>query len=413
MPTNEDLQQQLKLAQYKLKALLGITLAINKNMPAHDLLEKYRDILCEGLNVGTLVVFTIQDNLWNKVLSYGVSEEFGNNADEVSSALLSFVTITQVTDRTDSFFADFDIIIPVYHKSRPLAYVLLGKVKGNEELFGKSSVFNHLNTIRALSNIVVSALENKRLYKKSLEQEILKKELEVASRMQAMLIPSVDALPNNDFLRVNVFYKPHQMVGGDYYDFLKLNDYEYGFCIADVSGKGIPAAILMANFQANIRILFKRSVSLKHLVNELNENVNENVRGDSFVTFFIAKYNAQNKILHYVNAGHNPPLLYDSRTKTVSELTLGCVGLGMLDDIPQITMGTVEISSGDKLICFTDGLVEGMNEQGVQFGTEPIVTALKENESASSAVDCLSKTLHDYTNGKFSDDVSIFGIDFL
>ena len=212
-------------------------------------------------------------------------------------------------------------------------------------------MFNHLNTIRALSNIVVSALENKRLYKKSLEQEILKKELEVASRMQAMLIPSVDALPNNDFLRVNVFYKPHQMVGGDYYDFLKLNDYEYGFCIADVSGKGIPAAILMANFQANIRILFKRSVSLKHLVNELNENVNENVRGDSFVTFFIAKYNAQNKILHYVNAGHNPPLLYDSRTKTVSELTLGCVGLGMLDDIPQITMGTVEISSGDKLIC--------------------------------------------------------------
>ena len=122
----------MKLAQYKLKALLGITLAINKNMPAHDLLEKYRDILCEGLNVGTLVVFTIQDNLWNKVLSYGVSEEFGNNADEVSSALLSFVTITQVTDRTDSFYADFDIIIPVYHKSRPLAYVLLGKVKGNE-----------------------------------------------------------------------------------------------------------------------------------------------------------------------------------------------------------------------------------------------------------------------------------------
>ena len=80
MPTNEELQQQLKLAQYKLKALLGITLAINKNMPAHDLLEKYRDILCEGLNVGTLVVFTIQDNLWNKVLSYGFAARYSSVA---------------------------------------------------------------------------------------------------------------------------------------------------------------------------------------------------------------------------------------------------------------------------------------------------------------------------------------------
>ncbi len=407
------LRQKLELAEFKLKSLLEITQAINANCPATELLQKYSGILCQGLNVGTIAVFIVELS-WKKVLSAGISEDFGGNADEVSSALSVFTEITKVSDRKDSFFADFDVVIPVFHKKNALAYVLLGEISGNKKLLGESSFFEHLDVIQTLTNIVAVALENKRLYKKALEQESLKKELEVASKLQSLLVPSPESLPKNKFVKIAAYYQPHSMVGGDYYDFMPLNDYEYGFCIADVSGKGISAAILMSNFQANLRILFKRNLPLINLIKDLNQNVNKNSQGDRFVTFFIGKYNGRNKVLDYINAGHNPPLLYQKETSDLLYLTSGCVGLGMLDEIPTITAGSVHVGSGDKLLCFTDGLIEAENEWGKPFGTVPVEGALTIDGTAEDIVFYLRSELEHFVgNEALNDDVSILGMDFL
>ncbi len=406
-------RQKLQLAEFKLNSLLEITQAINANRSAHDLLEKYREILCDGLNVGTLVVFSVTQG-WKKLLQVGLSEDYGNDADEISSALLFYTEITKFPKHKDKLFAHFDVIIPVYHKREPLAYVLLGQIESSNIFFKKKSFVEHLRVIQILTNIVVVALENKRLYRKALEQESLKKELEVASNLQAMLIPSDDSLPQNDYIKIASFYQPHSMVGGDYYDFMQLNESEFGFCIADVSGKGISAAILMSNFQANLRILFKRNIPLINLVKELNQNVNQSSKGDRFVTFFIGKYDCNNHTLHYINAGHNPPLLLHRSISKLSYLTEGCVGLGMLEEIPTISVGSVHINSGDSLICYTDGLVEAENCKGEPFGTIPIEGAMTIDGNADDIVFTIRKELEEFLGlESVTDDVSIMGVDFL
>lgn len=409
----QSTEQKLELANFKLKSLLEITLAINANKSARELLDKYQEILCQGLNVGSLAVFIVSIG-WKKVISVGVSDIYGDNVDEVSSTLSSFSEVTQVTNHENPFFKKFEYIIPVFHKQTALAYVLLGEVSVNQKLLGETTVADHLDVIQTLTNLVGVALENKRLYKKALEQESLKKELDVASKLQAMLIPSADSLPENKHIKVATFYQPHSMVGGDYYDFMQLNDKEYGFCIADVSGKGISAAILMANFQANLRILFKRNVPLINLIRDLNQNVNKNSQGERFVTFFIGKYNASNNILHYINAGHNPPLLFRKEKSELMYLTSGCVGLGMLEEIPKITAGSIHVGTGDKILCFTDGLIEAENEWGKAFGTVPIEGALTIDGSAADIVHYLRSELDQFIGSEaINDDVTIMGIDFL
>ncbi len=403
-------QRKLELAEFKLNSLLDLTLAINANKSAHELLQKFRDILCPNLNVKRIAVFSVNQD-WKKVLSENCSEDFGNNVEEISSALLSFKEVSKINQKDQAYFADFDIIIPVYHKEIPLAFVLLGENSENQQ-FG--SMFDHLRIIQTLSNVVIVAMENKRLYRKALEQESLKKELEVASNLQAMLIPSANSLPKNNYLYISSFYQPHSMVGGDYYDFMQLGNNEYGFCIADVSGKGISAAILMSNFQANLRILLKRNIPLPNLIRDLNQNINQNSHGDRFVTFFIGKYNGVSKILHYINAGHNPPLLLHKSESKMSYLTNGCVGLGMLDEIPNITVGAIPIGSGDKLLCFTDGLVEAENSEKCVFGTIPIEGAITIDGNADDIVYSIRKELEHFLNGEpVNDDISIMGIDFL
>jgi sigma-B regulation protein RsbU (phosphoserine phosphatase) len=149
--------------------------------------------------------------------------------------LLKFEEITSISLINNYPFHIFDIVIPVFHKDTPVAYVLIGDIE--EEREGLSPIIKHLKYIQTITNIIVVAIENKRLYKESLEKEAYKKELEVASRMQAMLIPSFDALPKNNYLNVAAYYRPHSQVGGDYYDFISLNNQEFGFCIADVFRK--------------------------------------------------------------------------------------------------------------------------------------------------------------------------------
>ena len=139
----------------------------------------------------------------------------------------------------------------------------------------------------------------------------------MAAEMQKLLFPT--NLPNDDKIDVAARYESKHLVGGDYYDFLTLNENEYFFCIADVSGKGTSAALLMSNFQAKLRANIKynhEEISLKDLVETLNDDVNNAAKGEKFITFFAGHYNKLNNTLQYVNAGHNYPILANSK-KTI------------------------------------------------------------------------------------------------
>jgi sigma-B regulation protein RsbU (phosphoserine phosphatase) len=140
--------------------------------------------------------------------------------------------------------------------------------------------------------------------------------------------------------------------------------------MADVSGKGIAAAFLMSNFQANVRAIFQYEPDdLEATVMRLNNRVMENARGEKYITMFAGVYYRSTRELRYVNCGHNPPVL-TAADGTSKQLVLGSVGLGMFNDIPSIECGVEQGFRGSTLVCYTDGLVEQENQEGVPFGMQ-------------------------------------------
>jgi sigma-B regulation protein RsbU (phosphoserine phosphatase) len=310
-----------RINSVKLTSLLEITKAINSNLPTEGLFKLYENILVNELNIGKIALFTY-NNDWKCVLKYGIANESEDIKIEIDLLKYKEITEVEVVSSDSSSFETFDIIIPVYHKSQPLAYLLIGDI--DEQKIEISPTIKHLPFVQTLTNIIIVAIENKRLVRESLLQVASRKELELASEMQNMLFP--DKLPDNNQLSIHAYYQPHHQVGGDYYDFIKLNDYEVVFCVADVSGKGVSAALLMANFQANLRALFKHNTSLTEIIHELNTLVFDNAKGEKFITIFLARYNLVTRMLTYINAGHNPPLMICSNT--LLQLTTGGIGVG-------------------------------------------------------------------------------------
>ena len=411
MKENRSSLKRLQLSNYKLKTLLNITQAINDNQSTEDLLKKYERILRSELNIGRVLLFSFNEK-WECRLASGILGESFSKI-KVERDLLQYTDISILSSTVDrKRLHGFDVIVPVYHKDIPLAYVLIGDI--DEERDGISPTIKHLHFVQTLTNVIIVSIENKRLFKENLRQARIKRELELASKMQAMLIPDASTLPKNEKISVSVYYNPHFEVGGDYYDFLELSENEYGFCIADVSGKGISAAFLMSNFQASLRAMFSQDTNLSDLVYKLNHTVTLNAKGEKFITLFVGKYNYLTKVLTYINAGHNPPVMYDPQTKKISFLQDGCIGLGMLEKIPSIKVGEIKIAPTTKLLCYTDGLVETENFDNIEFGTKEIENCISNKKSIGKIVVDIVKKVENHKGEKtYFDDISLIGIEFL
>lgn len=361
----------LKLKNLKLNSLLEITNAINNNFSREQLLKIFEFVLRNQLNIGRLLFYTKDDD-WECSIAHGLLPNVGLPAIETD--LIEIREVQEGKKNGDKYFEQFDVIIPILHKNVPLAFLLAGDI--NEDLIENTKT-RHIPFIQTLANIITVSIENKRLFKENLRRAGMKREMELASEMQNMLFPS--KLPQNEHIEMAAYHKPHQDVGGDYYDFIQLSDNEVAFCMADVSGKGVSAALLMSNFQANLRALFKHETSLTDLVQELNAKVMISAMGEKFITIFIAKYNFVTRVLQYVNAGQNPPLLVSS--DTTSQLTVGCPGLGMLDELPTIREGVVILEPDSLITCYTDGVVELENVREREFGESKLELILLDNQN--------------------------------
>lgn len=405
-----NIPERLKISTFKLNALLSITQAINENLPQRELLGHYEKMLKEDLNIGKILIFKYNSSSWECLLNSGIKDPHSIDI-KVDTELLKYSEITFITSKSISLNEPFDIVIPVYNNNQPLAYVLIGDIE--EEGEGVSPTIKHLHFIQTLSNIIIVAIENMRLFQESLRQTAIKKELELASRMQSMLIPNNSELPKTKNIWISAFYHPHLDVGGDYYDVINLSANEIGFCIADVSGKGISAALLMSNFQANLRALFTSEISLPTLVEKLNERVLKSANGEKFITLFIGKYNTHEHELEYINAGHNHPILYETVSKNLVFLKEGCVGMGMLDEIPVIRKGVLKIKETTKLLCYTDGLVELMDDREVEFGTNLIEQHLANDLDIYQSITSIIEDQHILSGNKaIFDDITMLGVEF-
>ncbi|MFT5858057.1 MAG: sigma-B regulation protein RsbU (phosphoserine phosphatase) [Flavobacteriaceae bacterium] len=362
----KNLENQIEFRDFKLNSLLEITKAINANRSIDEITNLFEFIVGEQLGFDRFVLFNKQEE-WNCLSRVGYKGRV--KEVDVERDLGRFKEITIIESSGTPILNDFDVIIPVLHNDRPLAYLLIDKI--DVEYQGKyESSYSYTGFIQTLTNIIVVAIENRRMARVDILQERYKKDLEIASTMQRLLFP--DDLPTNKRMDISARYTPRHEVGGDYYDFIPLGDDEYMICIADVSGKGISAAMLMANFQATIRTLFQyQRFDMEKLMNELNTTVMKSAKGEKFITFFIAHYNANSRMMSYVNAGHNHPFITNGRT--IENLDQGCIGLGMMDELPFINVGKKELKPNTTIVLYTDGVVELENEKEEFFGAERLV----------------------------------------
>lgn len=401
--------KRLEQTTFKLRALLNITLAINENHTQEELLQRYQNMLHRDLDIGKFILFKLEDS-WKCIHNVGYEQEFIDMID-VERDLLNYDEISVGWEPFGKQNHDSnDIVVPVHHKGTPIAFVIIGDV--DEDTGGVSPIIKHLNFIQTLSNIIIVAIENIRLFNESLRQEAMRKELELASKMQSMLIPDSSVLPKTNKIKIEAYYHPHFEVGGDYYDYIQLSKDEVGFCIADVSGKGISAAILMSNFQANLRALFTHEISLPALIEKVNDRVIKAANGEKFITFFVAKYNFKTRELEYINAGHNQPIMYRKDIKELTFLDKGCVGMGMLDEIPMIRKGSITIEGPAKILCYTDGLVELMDGKGITFDTDDLEINVTNDDSIEENINAVIERqgIKDGSTRIF-DDISILGVE--
>jgi phosphoserine phosphatase RsbU/P len=392
--------RELESKKLQLHWLLQITKAINYNISSGGLYEIYRNVLENQLKVSRMLLL-VQEEGWRVAARYNCDTPA--DLDTLAASLVSYAS-----DPTKQVAlpGSFETIVPVVHQDHPLAFALIGGI--DESVMGsRREIITYIHTI---TNVIVVAIENKRLAKESVERAVMQRELDMAAQMQSMLFPS--DLVSNTMFDIAATYIPHSSVGGDYYDFIPLDDKEAIVCMADVSGKGMSAALLMSNFQANLRALVLHTDSLPDIVRELNERVSRTARGDRFITFFIARINTGNGTIRYINAGHHPPLLVHEGE--VVALDKGTTGLGMFDELPFLAEGEVHFTDHSVLFCYTDGVTEMENGRGLSLGLDMVAGLLKENRGAQSMQhlhDVMVRFFDEFReDADFNDDVTFLSM---
>jgi sigma-B regulation protein RsbU (phosphoserine phosphatase) len=392
----EKLEKELSLKQLQIKSLLTITQAINDNIPAKGLFNMYKSFLSWEMAVSKMALYVRNDEGWECASAINYQEK-EIDVEQVLQPHRRLYTI-KATDQAP--LSEFDILIPVFHKDSSIAYALIGGIREQEDLYNK------IQFITTITNIIAVAIENKRLFKETIQRERLNKEMELASEVQKMLIP--DELPKTDNFEMDSIYMPHFNVGGDYFDYIKYGEDRYAVLIADISGKGVSAALLMANFQATIRSLISQYRDLQTFVIALNEAVLRITKGQRFITFFIAEVDMTSKEVRYVNCGHFPPVIYDGKELVL--LDEGTSILGIVEDLGEVEEGLIRLENNATMMLFTDGLIDLQNEEGDYFTEDKIEDFIRKHhalDSESYNRELLRELQNFKGTNAFPDDIAI------
>lgn len=230
-------------------------------------------------------------------------------------------------------------------------------------------------------------------------------ELDKAREIQEGLLPQ--KIPQVRGLEVVGAWQPARLVGGDYFDVLKFGERKIGVCIGDVVGKGISAALLMANLQASFRAFASEEVSPGTLVGKLNDVISNNIAPDKFITFCYCTIDASDNRLTYASAGHCPPILVHKSGEAAS-LKEGGVPLGIFANQNYESAG-LQLRGGDRLVLYTDGLTEAMNSDELEFGERRLLELGSRNSTLNAAemLAAIKKEVVTFCNGSFQDDFTL------
>jgi len=254
-----------------------------------------------------------------------------------------------------------------------------------------------LRLLTLLSNLAAVKIENAKLIDQSIEKEKMEKELSLASQIQKDFLPKENPSSKNFEIAGNNI--PCHQVGGDYYDFISIKPSCLGIIVADVSGKGVSASLLMASLRAALHSDIHPQYKLAKMTAKLNDFIHRSSPINSFITFFFCELDKKSGELRYVNAGHNPPLILDKRGKIHRLGSCGlCLGMfpSQVYEVKKVTL-----NPGDTAILFTDGITESRNKEKKDFEEKGLIKSLRKHSklSAQKILEKIYEELDSFTSG--------------
>ena len=294
-----------------------------------------------------------------------------------------------------------ELVVPMQIQGKTKGLIFLGK-RINDLVYTNDDI----EFISSVGSLAIISLENQRLFLEELEKQKIEEELEIAREIQGNLLPQKKpSYKHFDVVAENI---TSRQVGGDYYDIISLDKNNFCIAIADVVGKGVPAALLMANLQAFLKVICKQGMKLDDATSLINDLVSENITDGKFITFFWGLLNDEKVSIHYVNAGHNPPLLI--RKGKIIKLEKGGIILGVMKTLRPYISETVELKKDDVIIMFTDGISEAKNINDEEFSDERLEKFVVEitNKPASEILAAIRNEVQKFTYGAVqSDDITL------
>jgi serine phosphatase RsbU (regulator of sigma subunit) len=380
--------------------------ALITHYPLEKLVEVIMDIVFQAVvsDRGALIMLDPQDRtqLQLKVVRNSV----GNQGLQISRTIIDEVmrnkkaVLTVDAQSDDRFEASQSIqmqgirsiiCVPLWNNRDVIGLVYIDNL-----ISRRTFTQSDLRLVALIANMAAVKIENVLLLEEQLEKKRIEEQLAVAAQIQRRLLPQTNPeLPAYQIYGVN---RSCYQIGGDYYDFIPKEDGQLAIIIADVSGKGVGAALLMAAFQASIRTLIKTVKNPAELIEQLNIVMKENSPSNKYITVFYGELDSKSHTFHYVNAGHNPPIFFKGKEATLLTACGPVVGIipGARYESRKITLDRFDL-----LFFYTDGVTECQAPDGSEFGEEGVIRFLERyyQEDADDLTQLLENHIREFSHG--------------
>ena len=410
----QEVNRRLDKKIQELNTLFDIGKELNSTLDSDKILNLLCYAIMGEMIINRCIIFTQEKDNMKLAISKGHRNEkelsnFKN--DEILKKLTSITESVKLEKDTKydyplSYFQEFDfkLVVPMRIHNNTKGIMAIGERINRVDFQDYDVEF-----LSTLGNEATICLENARLFEEALEKKRMEEELAIAREIQQKLLPTeCPELENYEISAINVTCL---QVSGDYYECLKLDSDRVCLAIADVSGKGTGASLLMANLQAVLHALIESDLSLSEVTSKINNLIHRNTNYDKFITFFIGILNIKENNFTFVNAGHNPPVKMD-KDGNIHLLTTGGLILGMMPNMPY-EQETVTLKKKDWIVMFTDGVTEAVDINDEEFEEHRLEEVIRKNrtESCETMKDKILEAVNDFSRGcPQGDDITLLNL---
>ena len=400
------INRRLDRKVHDLNTLLEMSNDFNLMVDIDEIARAFKFAMLGQMLIRTFFFILDDDQKKETISLSGIKEEPKTNDIESIFSIEKDVIYVDDTLRNNIPFLktnDIRLIIALEFQNERTAVFGVGPRANDEEYVESDITF-----LQSLGNLALLSIQKTLLLDERIEKERMEEELNIAKTIQEGLLPNpLPEVPDFDIAATNV---SSRQVGGDYFDLIKTPDNGYLFAIADVTGKGTPASLLMANLQSMLHALTPLDITLSEATSRINDIIYENTPSDKFITFFWGKLSPNLSDFKFVNAGHNPPFLLRKDEDVPETLDEGGVILGAVPSMMPYGEDTVVLNQGDIVVMFTDGVTEAMNiDQTEEYEERRLSECIVKNRDllAEDLMQAIIDDINEFSNNIQYDDITM------